>query len=84
MTPDVRLGSLEGRHALLFKRTFPPLSLSLSAFPLLPLPLLTSDFPKTLGGRRPAEQSQSHHLDLSKHSLGGGDTREKEEGRGGR
>lgn len=39
-----------------------PLPLSLSAFSLLPLPLLTSDFPKTLRGRRGgADGRQSSH-----------------------
>lgn len=64
-TYDAGFDSLEGRHALLFRRTFPFFSLP------LPFPF-TSDFPKTLRGRRPAEQSQSHHLDLSKHSGEGG------------
>lgn len=69
-TPDTRQGSLEGRHALLFQRTFPLFTLPLP-FPFF-LSLQTSDFPKTLRGRLPAEQSQSHHLDLSKHSGEGG------------
>lgn len=39
-----------------------PLALSLSAFSLLPLPLLTSDFPKRLRGRRGgADGRQSSH-----------------------
>lgn len=77
-----RRGFLEGSHALLFKRTFPPFSPSLcSAFSLSSLSLLASDFPKTLRGRRPTEQSQSHHLDLSKHSgEGSAEERGKREG----
>lgn len=35
---------------------------------------------QTWRGRRPAEQSQSHHLDLSKHSAEGG--RQKRDGKG--
>lgn len=59
-----------------------PLSLFHSAFSLPSLPLLTSDFPKTLRGRRQAEQSQSHHLDLSKHSGEGGGGRQKRDKKG--